>query len=182
MHILIQVLLVISRLSPRLRYASLINNISVCDRPVVYTFSRSGMTPAGVDRPEGYGPNNWRTSALFRRIRDHRILCPGVRGRATGVVGRMFGPGILWAGDGTAWWWVGARGVSVCVARVVFLGEILRGSGLGEGSFIGMRFQAGCVVPGIGGNFGDLVLLGGDPEGIPPFGCSGGGRSRVGRP
>jgi len=73
-------------------------------------------------------------SALFRRIRDYRILRPGVRGRDTGVVGVSPGPEILLAEDRTAWLWFGALGVSVCVARVILLGEILRGSGFDGGS------------------------------------------------
>jgi len=121
-------------------------------------------------------------SALFRRIRDHRILYPGVRGRATGVVGRAPGPVILVAEDCTAWLWIGVRGVSVCVAWVIFLGEILRGSDFGGGNSMGRSFQAGGGVPGVGGDSGDLVLLGGGPERASPLGCSGGGRSRVCRP
>jgi len=45
-----------------------------------------------------------------------------------------------------------------------------------------MSLQAGGGVPGICGEFGDLVLLGGDPERAPAFGCSEDGRSRVCRP
>jgi len=45
-----------------------------------------------------------------------------------------------------------------------------------------MSLQTGGGVPGIGGELGDLVLPGGDPERAPPFGCSEDGRSRVCRP
>jgi len=91
------------------------------------------------------------------------------------------GPEILLAEECTAWLWIGVRGVSVCVARVNFLGEILRGSGFGGGTSMGMSLQAGGGVPGLG-DFGESVLLGGDPERTPSFGCSGDGRSRVCRP
>jgi len=60
--------------------------------------------------------------------------------------------------------WVGVRGVSVCVARVVFLREALRGSGFGGGSSIATSFHAGGGVPVIDGSCCSVLVL---PDGGP---------------
>jgi len=119
-------------------------------------------------------------SARLRRIRDHRILCLGVRGRALGVVGMtsvavmtllvegrgawmlvgVLGESVCVArvdffGEAVegrvAWVLVGVHGESVCVARLNFFGETLRGSGLDGESSIVTSFHAGGCVPVVDG-------------------------------
>jgi len=149
------------------------------------------VAPDGAADLRGYGPNSLRTSACLRRIRDQRIPRPGVRGRVSGVTGKILSTvaGSLGVGRcavrlsvdvigaSVCVAWTTPRGdvslsisdASVCVLWTAFLGEVLLGSLLAGGSSRGMRRHLGDVVPV------DPVLRGGESGETP---CSRSGDSR----
>jgi len=138
-----------------------------------------------------YGPNSLRTSACLHRIRDQRIPRPGVRGRVSGVIGKMLntvaGPSgvgrcavrlsvdVIGASVCVAWTilrgdaFLDISGASVCVPWTTLFGEVLLGSLLAGGSSREMRRHLGDVVSV------DPVLRGGE-SGETPCSRSGDGR------
>jgi len=116
------------------------------------------------------------------------MLCPGVRGRVVGVVGRMIVPVLGGCAAGMSLGVDCAAGIVigvlvVCVALVIRIGESLRGSLLGDRISILMSFHGGGGVRTTAGSCGgDLARLGnGSGEG-PFVGRLGDGRGCVGGP
>jgi len=119
-------------------------------------------------------PNSFRISSRRRRIRDHRMLCPGVRGRVVGVVSSK--DGLVLGGRAVV-----ALGV-VWVALVIRTGEDLRGSRLGDRSSIAMSFHWGGVWLAAASCGGDSIRSGDGSREFPLVGRLGDGRGLVGRP
>jgi len=107
-------------------------------------------------------------------VSDHRMLCPGVRGRVVGVVGRMV---VLVLGGCAGM----ALGV-VWVALVIRTGENLRGSLLGNRSSIAMSFHRGGVRVVVASCGGDWIRFGDGYREVPFVGRLGDGHGLVGRP
>jgi len=121
------------------------------------------------------------------------MLCPGVRGRVVGVVGRksvlalddcaagmLFGTHVV-GGDCAAEMLVGLH--VVCVALVTRTGENLRGSLLGDRRSIVTSFHGGGGVRiAAGGGGGDAVRFGDGSREAPLVGRLGDGRGCVGGP